>query len=208
MSLVYRLIAFFFCFAQTAGLNAQTLAQIDLDPPQVDHIPFASGIAGEDQSFSVKAIDSQGIDSVTLFYRIPSDTDYRQIPMTRAPGTDNFTALLQTTTLQTSIEYYFLVVDVGGNRVLNGFPYEPFKRTLAAPVSTPQNLPAVTAVTPGNEQIQTKPASNKNAIIIGAVGVLVVGALLSASGGGNDSGGNSGGNSGEQVQVVVNVPLP
>lgn len=203
MSIIFRLITLVLLWQLAPFLSAQTLSQIDLDPPQVDHIPFSSGIAGEAQSFSVKAVDSQGIASATLLYRTQGDTDYRQVAMTQASGTENYTALVQTTSQQQSIEYYFLVIDQGGNKVLNGFPYEPFTRTLVSPVAEPKTTAIQPAEVPIIEPAESDRFSNRNTILFGAIGVLLVGALLSSSG----SGGNSD-NAGEQVPVVVNVPLP
>lgn len=205
MSTFFRLITFVLVWQLAPLISAQTLAQIDLDPPQVDHIPFSSGIAGEAQSFSVKAVDSQGIASATLLYRIqtPGDTDYRQVTMTQASGTENYTALVQTTSQQQTIEYYFLVIDQGGNKVLNGFPYEPFRRTLVAPVAEPITTAVKPADIPITEPKESDRFNNSNTILLSAMGVLLVGALLSSSGGGGSSD-----NGGEQVQVIVNVPLP
>lgn len=203
MSIIFRLITFVLLWQLAPLLSAQTLLQIDLDPPQVDHIPFSSGIAGEAQSFSVKAVDTQGIASATLFYRIQGDTDYRQVTLTQASGTENYTVLVQTTTLQQAIEYYFLVIDQGGNKVLNGFPYEPFTRTLVAPVAEPVTTAIKPAEVPIIEPAESNRFGSRNTILFSAIGVLLVGALLSSSGSGESSE-----NGGEQVPVVVNVPLP
>lgn len=198
-------------FFQLAQLDsASNDGGIDLDPPQVDHIPVASGVAGSAQSLSVKAVDVQGISSVTLLHRANPDDEYKRVLMRQVSGTDNFTVSIDLGIEQRLIEYYFLVIDVGGNKVLNGFPYEPFSRILTEPKipieeskpveaqnAPPQNPPEVSTTT---EQM----AQNKTALLWVALGVLAIGAIAASSGGGEGTPTSSG----ETVPVILNVPLP
>ncbi len=215
-------------FAQTLVANQSfMLAQletdssvsgIDLDPPQVDHIPVASGVAGAIQSISVRASDVQGIASVTLFYRSNTSVEYKQQLMRPVYGTENFTAGIDTSPEHSVIEYYFLVIDTGGNKVLNGFPYEPFARMLTAPVidnaggsesqiAADQEAKASGTGTAGSGAAGATGEgrrSNASRLLWIALGVLAVGALASAGGGG----GSSQPASEDTVPVILNVPVP
>ena len=227
MSVVFLLMQMSQPFAQTLTANqflklaqldaASPVEGIDLDPPQVDHIPVSSGVAGSVQSISVKASDAQGVASVTLLYRSAVNAEYKRVLMQPVVGTDNYTVAIDSSSAQRFIEYYFLVIDTGGNKVLNGFPYEPFTRALTEPTLalenvSDQDLPAssstqteTTVETPPLESADEPRQSNSNTLLWVALGVLAVGVLASASGGG---GGGSSADSGETVPVILNVPVP
>jgi len=183
---------------------------LDLDPPDVNHIPINSGVAGSAQSFSVRAVDAQGIAEVTFFYRAFNQDAYQSLEMRNVAGTDNYTVSVQTTESQKQFEYYFLVVDTGGNKVLNGFPYQPFERFLVQPTTAdsanPKETPAED-VTNAEQADQTdKPAGpgvNSNHLLWGLLGLVVIGALASSGGGDQSTGSN-----GQTVPVTVRVPLP
>ncbi len=206
---------------ELAQLEIETFVteEIDLDPPLVDHIPVSSGVAGAMQSFSVKASDTRGIESVTLYYRSRNQDAYSSAVMTRIAGTDNYAVSVQSAAEQRQLEYYFLVVDTGGNKVLNGFPYEPFERFLSQPVATATDgngqrsddikttvennapIPVEQSETSGLERLSN--AGSSKTILWGVLGVIVLGALVSGS-----SGGGQHGASGETVPVTLSVPLP
>lgn len=191
---------------------------IDLDPPQVDHIPVSSGVAGSAQSLSVKAFDSQGIASVTLLYRTSSEGEYKRVLMQQVIGTDNFTVEIESSIVHRLIEYYFLVIDIGGNKVLNGFPYEPFSRVLTEPRIAVEDTQVETELAENGEAPKVqRPASSdglatgttkqsaqsKTALLWVVLGVVAIGALAASSGGGENAPA-----SGETVPVILNVPLP
>ena len=198
-------------------IETTVTAEIDLDPPLVDHIPVSSGVAGSMQSFSVKATDTRGIESVTLYYRAKNQDAYSSAAMTRLAGTDNYAVSVQSSEQQRQFEYYFLVVDTGGNKVLNGFPYEPFERFLSQPLSEsangdgqPERLTGSSAGEPSAQPVPVEPgidassaSGSSKTILWGVLGVLILGALVSGSLGGDE--GNSGG---ARVPVTVSVPLP
>lgn len=216
---------------QLAQLVVTSTGDIDLDPPEVDHIPVASGVAGAVQSISVRAVDVQGIASVTLLYRASPAGEYKQVLMRQVSGTDNFTVSVDTAAEQDLIEYYFLVIDSGGNKVLNGFPYKPFSRVLApqqalvpdlsSPAEKPsdnaqaQGMPAsaTVAVDDTANAPETKDAGQGKQLLWVVVGVLAVGLLAAgaAGSGGSDTttGGAGGTGTGTQtVPVILNIPLP
>lgn len=188
---------------------------IDLDPPQVDHIPSEAGIAGETQSISVRAVDAQGISSVTLMHRADSAGEYESVLMRRVAGSDNFIAAIDSAREQRVVEYYFLVIDTGGNKVLSGFPYKPFARALIPRPSVeplPGNgtpvggeAPAQTAKSTnvGNVSPNTGNGGSTGRVVLWAVlGLVVLGALASAGGG------DSGSPATDTVPVILDIPLP
>ena len=215
---------------QQFATTAVHAAGLDLDPPEVTHVAISEGVAGEAQSFKVRAFDLQGIQSVNLMIKSNLQDDYRPILMQSVPDTQDFIASTSTTVEQKYLDYYFLVIDTGGNKVLRGFPFEPFKRTLSVPASdtaitnTVETQPAST----GSDAFSTSAGENNNqrdsinsatdqAIIAndsekpnlllwGAVSLLVLGVLASSGGGDSDSGVGEGG--GATVPVTLTVPLP
>ncbi len=184
---------------------------IDIDPPQVDHIPVTTGIAGTVQSFSVTAIDAKGVHSATLMVRATGQQEYQSVPMQSIPDTDSYTASVESTAGQKRLEYYFLIVDTGGNKVLSGFPYEPFERFLEATVLASDSPAGAAMAEQVSESVENTDSlageelskKKSNLLVWGAIGLVVVG-VLAASGGGSGSG-----DAGvATVPVTVNVPLP
>ena len=188
---------------------------IDLDPPQVDHIPSEAGIAGETQSISVKAVDAQGISSVTLMHRADSAGEYESVLMRRVAGSDNFVAAIDSAREQRVVEYYFLVIDTGGNKVLSGFPYKPFARVLISrpsvdplsgnksPVGGEAPAQSAKSTSVGNVSPNTSNDGSAGKVVLWAVlGLVVLGALASAGGG------DSGSPAGDTVPVILDIPLP
>lgn len=192
---------------------------IDLDPPEVDHVPVAAGVAGTSQSVSVKAVDAQGVASVTLLYRNNPANEYKRVLMRRVAGSDNYTVTLESTVDQRMIEYYFLVIDTGGNKVLSGFPYEPFTRTLTQQLaieSVPSENTGISEIEPPipvqavrDGETDNRPATttsdsqSSSAVVWAVLGVLVLGALASAGGGGDSAAPSAG-----TVPVIFDIPVP
>ncbi len=162
---------------------------IDIDPPVIDHEALDSGRAGEPQEFVAGVVDDRGLQHVMLFYRARSGAQYQSADMQKVAGTDDFTVTVETLLGQDRIEYYIEALDVGGNRVLKGFPFFPLVRDLAQP----------TARVTGAEESE---ASGNRAlyVLLGIAAAGLVVALVAGSGG-------DGGGSGETDPMPGTVPL-
>ena len=149
---------------------------IDIDPPIIDHESLETGVSGEPQQFSAVVVDDRGLTHVVLFHRDRSGAQYSDIEMEQVGSTNEYTAVIDTSEGQDSVEYYIEALDTGGNRVLKGFPFFPLERQLdPGPTSTA-------------EVTEEASGSDKRLIYV-ALGVAAVGlaALLLSGGGDNDN---------------------
>ncbi len=147
--------------------------EIDIDPPVIDHEALETGIPGQPQQFSAVVIDDRGLSHVVLFHRDRSGAQYQSAEMEQVGNTSEYTAQIETSLGQNSVEYYIEALDIGGNRVLKGFPFFPLVRELdPGPASSPQ-----TAETP----------EPNNRLLYVVLGVAAVGLAALLLGGGDDS---------------------
>ncbi len=164
-------------------------ADIDIDPPVIDHEALGTGVPGQTQEFTAKVIDDRGLAHVLLFHRDSPGIQYQRTEMQQTNQSAEYTALVATALGQQKIEYYIEALDTGGNRVLKGFPFFPLVRQLeSAPVS-----PA--------PEVASAPQSKFIYVLIGAA---VVGLALALSGGGNESTDPQPGT----VPLTINVRAP
>ena len=146
-------------------------ADIDIDPPVIDHEALGTGVPGQTQEFSARVIDDRGLAHVLLFYRDSPGIQYQRVEMVQSNQSTEYTSLVATALGQKKIEYYIEALDTGGNRVLKGFPFFPLIRQLeSAPVS------------PAPEVVST-PQSKFVYVLMGAA---VVGLALALSGGNDE----------------------
>jgi len=167
-------------------------ADLDIDPPIIDHEALEVGVAGEAQTFAAVVIDDRGIEYVDLYYRPGRLSDYAKVSMV-SDGNARYVATVATELAQSSIEYYIEAGDTGGNRVLKGFPFFPLVRNLDSP---PPVAPVVTTTTNAEEQ-----SSGSSKLLYVLLGALVVG-LLASSGGSSSEGGEG------QVPLTINISSP
>ena len=157
----------------------------DVDPPAIELETVNEGVRGETQVFSASVTDNDEVRSMTLYYRFGNAGEYSTVPMSVIQGTDIYTASVDTDDASASlIQYYLEAKDAGGNRTVQGFAFDPFERVLleeAAIVADAAPVVAVPVVAPS--------LSTQRKIAYGLLGLLVVGAFASASGG--SSGGSS-----------------
>lgn len=155
-ALILSAYASFFCVS-TAVIGQTT---IDLDPPKIEHSVPAKVVPGTPLKLYAIITDDGGIEQVTVYYRTNQNGDYQSVSMTNIQGAE-YTALLSTAKKQQVVQYYIEMVDVGGNRVLEGSPGSPL---------------VVNA---------EKKSSNILYLVLGAV---AVGLLASSAGGSSGSG--------------------
>ena len=189
--------------AVSVMLLVSTLAHAqaeDIEPPTIGPDINAEAIRGESQIFTVSATDNEGIESIGIYYRLSPDNAYVRADMTRLGETDLFSFTIPAESIPSSvdvIQYYIEARDFAGNRTLRGFSFSPVERTL---VDQPG------AVAAGAESQDTKSTTllgsltTTQKIVYGALGVIVVGALISAA-----SGGGGSGSSGSTVPVTIFV---
>ena len=187
--LVVMLITFLQLFSMPGVVNAQST---DIEPPVIEFEAVSSGNAGDSQVFAATVADNTEIASVTLYYRFAESTAYLNRPLNMLGNSGIYTATISSEELPpaaTFIQYYIEAFDTAGNRALQGFAFDPIERQLVTPKAP------VAQVT--NEPVETTGMSFNRKLLYGAVGLLVVGVLASAAGGG------SGSSAGVPVTVVV-----
>lgn len=201
----------------TSPLNAQTTPVADandINPPVIEMEAIDSGVAGQDQVFTALVADNDRILDVKLYYRYSGQQAYQNVLMQPlAADTDFYLATLTTEADETrAIEYYVQARDIAGNRVVEGFAFEPLFRTLtAAQTETDSNNadPVATAEPPPPAQPETSSGGIKLWRIV--MGVLVVGAIAgaaAASGGGGGNSGNTNTPAPQTVPLTITIGTP
>ena len=165
-------------------------AEIDIDPPVIDHEALEPGIAGEQQVFTAGVIDDRGLKHVMLFHRDQTGTQYQSIVMQKVEATDNYTVTIDTAPAQSRIEYYIEALDTGGNRVLKGFPFFPLVRELTTLTTNVAEAP--------------ESSKSRNGLIYVLLGVAAIGIIAAVAGGG---GGDDGPEAPEPMPGDDTVPL-
>lgn len=172
---------------------------LDLDPPELSHIPGTGQLNGTMPVFSVVATDKQGLANVTLLHRAAGMPDYASVQMKALPGSNQYLATIAKPAADVSIEYYFLATDIGGNRVLNGVPYQPhsvFYKHFDLPGDSPVTETAL-----------KDPIDHRLKWTL--VGALAVAVLLGATKSSGSPGSSTGsGSETTTVPVIVTFPTP
>ncbi len=156
-----RQVLFLVLLAVAAGLSTVSIAQttLDLDPPILKHTVPLQFSPGDPLQIVAIAQDDSGVENVTLFHRSTQSGVYESQSMDRKTG-DEYSTVLETEKKATGINYYIEVVDIHGNRILEGSPDSPIALEVAK-------------------------KSNMMYIVLGA---LAVGGLVALAGGGGDEG--------------------
>ena len=182
---------------QITVAHAQFLnPDLDIDPPVIDHEALEVGVAGESQLFSAQVIDDNGIEYVDLYHRASANSDYQTTPMVSAGGSERYTASVSTQLGQARLEYYIEAADIGGNRVLKGFPFFPLVRNLDVPA---QSQPSLTTSSPAIET-----GGGQSNLLYVLLGALAVGLLVSASSGDEGASADTSGD----VPLTININAP
>ena len=163
--------------ADTGTSDSSWLGEIDIDPPVIDHEALESGKSGESQEFSALVVDDRGLKHVVLYYRDRAGAQYDSVELQPVDGSDEYTAVVETSLGQTRVEYYIEALDSGGNRVLKGFPFFPLVRELASETA--------------NVREATESSATESRLIYVLLGVAAVGLALALSGGDDSSSTNT-----------------
>ncbi len=184
-------------YTTTASAQSQ-----DTEPPNVTFEQINEARKGDSQVFTVTATDNVGIDSVVIFYRMSTEQPYDMEVMPRIGDTNLFSYSLNASAIPESangIQYYIEAKDSAGNRTLEGFSFDPFERVLLDRASsTVAN--AAQAESESDSLIGSMSTTQK--VLYGALGLVVVGALVSAA---SDSGDDSGPTQSSGVPLTITV---
>ena len=169
-------------------------AEIDFDPPVIDHEALDPGVAGEPQIFTAGVIDDRGLKHVMLFYRNQTGEQYLSAGMQKVEGSNDYSVTINTAPEHSTIEYYIEALDTGGNRVLKGFPFFPLVRELT---SATANVAEVSESSP-----------SRNRLIYVLLGVAAVGLVAAVAGGGGGGGSNEPMSDNDTVPLSITVTPP
>lgn len=169
-------------------LAAQSL---DTEPPKITFDTVEEARKGDSQVFTVTATDNVGIESLDIFYRTNPERQYTIASMSKVGSTDLYSFTLRASAISGSvdvIQYYIEAKDAEGNRTLQGFSFDPLERVLL-------ERPAATVADVAQPDTESTSLigslSTTQKILYGVLGVVVVGALVSAANSGGDDGGSS-----------------
>ncbi len=208
------LLASSMIWSSVGSTIAHAQSVVDLEPPIIELEESPDGIAGQTQVFTALVADDQALKDVKLYYRYEGQQPFASIVMTPLASTGYYTANVPTVPDETrAIEYYLQARDLGGNRVVRGYAFDPLVRRLSA--ATPVEDPVIstqpaTGTTPAIEPLEPPVASTGsdsgegvNWVTIG-LGVLAVGVLAGLAGGSSGSGGGDDG----RVPLTINISAP
>lgn len=195
------------------SLQPQAAPGSDTVPPIIELETIESGVAGQDQVFTALVADDGDLLDVKLYFRYRGQQAYQTITMDPLADTSFYLVTLATPTEETrAIEYYVQARDIAGNRVVEGFAYEPLVRSLTPPENAPGSASTQTdtaAETTPAPEFQSESESGGIKVWQIVLGVLAVGALagLAASSGGDDGGGG-GGDPQQTVPLTITINTP
>lgn len=154
----------------------------DINPPVIEFDSIPTGNRGDKQVFAATVIDDVAVQSVKLYYRFEEETAFLDRTMKMLGASGIYTITLDTDEVPESasfIQYYLEASDTVGNRSLQGFAFDPLERQIVSATQV--------ATTAPSEPIASEGMSLNQKLLIGAVGILVLGALASSGGGGSST---------------------
>lgn len=184
LSACLLIASFSLCLSSPASAQTE-----DSEPPVIGLDGAVESIREDLQKFTVTVTDNDDVDTVVFHYRLKSSTDneasndYLSSGMLQVGQSDEYTFTVPASDIASSvdsIEYYIEAQDVSGNRTLQGFFFDPLVRALV-------EKPVVASTEkPSGSLLDSLSTTEK--VLYGALGVVVVGALISASsnGGGDE----------------------
>lgn len=180
--------------------TSYAIAQVSPDTrsPVIELEAVAESQADSQQVFTAQVVDNRELKDVILYHRRDGQQAFTPVPMNPIGATAYFTAAIETDPSDLrAIQYYVQARDEGGNRTVQGYAFDPYTRVLTAPAAT------VVAKAPTVVEAPTQTDSAASGIQWWqvALGVVLVGAIASAAGGGGDSGATDDG----KVPLTVTV---
>ena len=155
---------------------------VDFEPPLIEHEEIREADAAFRQRFVAQVVDDRELASVTLNWRFRGESEYTRTAMSRVSSSSTWTGQVPTSPSESrSIEYFIEARDVGGNRTVRGFVFNPLVRRIIN--VEPTNVPVVA------EKEPAAPASKTIYYVLGALALgIIAGAASSRSSGGTDNG--------------------
>lgn len=194
------------CLAVSQVVSGVAVAQQveDKENPIIIHRQAETpGVAGELQTFLVRAYDDVEVVGVTLYYRQSDSAEYESIPM--RPLLDSLGEYMIAVETEISeypgLQYYIEAVDASGNLTSRGFSYAPIILALDAPETPPAAVAPQTQPTLTERADEGSPFS-VSTILLGVGALLLLGALAGGSGGGSE------GSGGETVTLTIVSDAP
>ncbi|MBX2835613.1 MAG: hypothetical protein KTR35_02085 [Gammaproteobacteria bacterium] len=191
------LVSAFLVLSQFTATIAQAQSSPDVQAPVIDLELLEESVADQTQVFSALVADDRELQDVLLYYRRAGQQPFTPATMQPLGDTGYYSVSLETDPEDLrAIEYYVQARDSSGNRTVSGYAFDPFKRTLS---KTTQELSSASGIS----SAETAPIEDDGGISIWgiALGVLLVGALAAAAGGGD------GGSNGVPLTVNIGDPL-
>lgn len=206
-------------------------AGADVEPPVIELEALSEASASASQVFTAQVVDDRGLGDVLLYQRRAGRRAFEPLVMTPIGDSAFYSAELETDPSDLrAIEYYVQARDLGGNRAVTGFAFDPFVRTLVRPVAVPGTLALgdvpVTVVPDGGRTGARARASAPDAsptsdvtadggvkwwhVALGVVAAGTVAALAGGGGegGGGDTGGGSPSGTGGTVPLTIDLGEP
>jgi len=181
---------------------SQTLP--DTQPPIIEIEALAESVADNTQVFAAQIAEDRLLRDATLYHRRQGQDAFIGATMKPLGDTGYYSVSVMTdpTDLRT-IEYYVQARDESGNRTVSGFAFDPFQRQIlpaSARIATNTSQSGTTSTGVSTTSEPIKPALQRSWVRV-ALGVLAVGVIASAVGGGSSS-------SGPTQNITLNVPDP
>jgi len=184
----------------------------DATPPLIEHEPLERSEAATRQTFTAQVVDDRDLLDVTLYHRRQGERAFAPVAMTALADSAFFGVGLETDPQDLrTIEYYLQARDLGGNRTVSGFAFDPWQRRLqaASPALAGENPAGVPNVSFGRDAGIDTPRTGSVRWWHVALGVLAAGTLAALAAGGSDGGGSAGtGGGGDGVPFTITLGEP
>jgi len=153
----------------------------DATAPLISLEEIDQGFVGETQVFTATVTDDVALASVVLFHRLTGDQTFVASTMTELGSSNIYSASVEiSSTAASDIEYYIQAEDLGGNKSLSGFSFDPLVRDIVINEGAVATTGAITTGLSRNQKI-----------LYGVLGILAVGLLASQAGGSSGGGGGT-----------------
>ncbi len=155
---------------------------VDYEPPLIEHEQIRESDAALRQRFVAQVVDDRELASVTLNWRFRGEISYTRTAMSRVSSSSTWSGEVPTSPTESrAIEYYIEARDVGGNRTVRGFVFNPLVRRI---VNADAEIQPVAV-----QDERVAPRSRTLYYVLGALALgVIAGVASSRSSGGSDDG--------------------